>query len=1107
VSNFERNKPGERLSFGGFDLVHPIDQLPPTKYPYAANVRAYIKGAIKGRNLLADAIYNLGAPVHSIRRLNDSTPAGPASGFSIVNGASTRISVWNSTGGVADVADGLSGNPVSIIPFRPNASVRPFAYIADSAAQGQVTLHTQSLFSGAPVNFVSNGMLKVASTPNGTCWKMGIAEPPLAPVVSTANSSVAFGGTSPNLAATTVPWNNFDGANTNYNFGQTDAFNGQPGATPPFDGTAPFVINVLNASFITITSLTGTATINGGSKTPTSAGPSPATATNPGHFVMAIGTGVTPPASATVVIGAFTDGAGNVIPAGVAPLFIPSVVDVGAAIGVTNGITVPFGAVSFQIGINSTGNTFSANSGSFTIAGEVTTNALPSVTSILGTLTLAYFGDSPTSGPVGAYIWKNPDDPSGSGPVRSVSNANGTTTGNSFIFDATFTGGIPGLPGVGGGSIPMEWTSLSPESVAIGETPVFPAPLITTYPNQTTFTNFNFCLFGNIFFPAPGNYTLVLTSHDDCIIGIGGGITLVSSTPSGSGEGGGTSISGSGQTITVVNGYPLLPRETFTSGNSGNFAQTTIVISVATAGIYPIEIDYDFWGTGNTTADVGRILLLEVSPTPGASPTVVPPLPGSVRQEVQYRYVYRSSATGATSNPSPESTAQTVPVSANTITSLWSPDPQVDVVDYYRIDSVTANFTYVNTGPNDNLGGGGTNTPVSDSLTDTQLGTQLLSFDNFEPFPSIDLPQKGVCNVSGGVITWVSGGAIGGSSTGFNIRWLAGTEILIGSPTSLAYTFIARPTSGTSVTIPEVPDGENLTYEIAQPILAAQPLPYMWGPTDNINFVYAVGDPLRPGTLYWCEGSNLDAAPDTNQIDVTDPSENLQGGAIAGGLGVLFSIKRAWLIIPNFFNATSTATGTAGTTWTLQESSITRGLYMPRCVYVTGGGLIFFRVDDGIHVSEHGAASQSITDEDLYPLFPHESPGVGSSAPQSVTIAGFTVVPPDDNLPQLQRFSGDDDAMYYDYCGTDGLFHTLVYDFQAKGWVVDVYSPLATIHAPDEGQSTQGVLVGCFDGSVRLLSSAGTEAATAVLLTPAFDKGDARASAKFGDLYIESTNP
>src|SRR5208282_5987057 len=136
------------------------------------------------------------------------------------------------------------------------------------------------------------------------------------------------------------------------------------------------------------------------------------------------------------------------------------------------------------------------------------------------------------------------------------------------------------------------------------------------------------------------------------------------------------------------------------------------------------------------------ILLLQGSATAGGPATIIPPLTAGVKQQVQYRYVYRSSATGAQSNPSPESTAETIPVTANTITSVWSPDPQVDVVDYYRIDSVTSEFTYVNTGPNDNLGGGGTNTPVTDSLLDTELGTQLLEYDNFEPFPSIDLPQK-----------------------------------------------------------------------------------------------------------------------------------------------------------------------------------------------------------------------------------------------------------------------------------------------------------------------------------------------------------------------------
>lgn len=281
----------------------------------------------------------------------------------------------------------------------------------------------------------------------------------------------------------------------------------------------------------------------------------------------------------------------------------------------------------------------------------------------------------------------------------------------------------------------------------------------------------------------------------------------------------------------------------------------------------------------------------------------------------------------------------------------------------------------------------------------------------------------------------------------------------------------------------------------------------MWGPTDNINFAYAVGDPLRPGTLYWCSGSNLDSAPDTNQLDVTDPSEPLINGAIAKGLGVLFSTKRAWLILPNFFNATATATGVTGSTWSLQESGITRGLYMPRCVAVEGGGNIFFRVNDGIHISSGGGASKSITDEDLYPLFPHESEDGGTSVPQPVTIAGYTVYPPNDSLPQAQRFEVVGAYLYYDYLDSTSTPRTLVFDIAAMGWVIDVYTPTATIHADNVGESIVGTLVGCSDGSVRQMSSAGTEAATAVLLTPAFDASDTRATKKWGDLYIESSNP
>ena len=1085
------------LPFRGLDLTSPPNRLLAGFCAVAQNVRSYGKGMFNLRNLLTGPLYTLAAAVHSLRRLNDITPNGPPSGFSIINGAGTVVSAWNSTIGIDNVASGLSGNPVSMVPFRPNSSVQPWMYVADSAPAGNVTLATKYLINGNPVNFIKNGMFKVRS--DGLTYSMGIEEPQTAPIVSTANTSVPFGGVG-SLDARTIPWTNYNSANSSFNYGETE---GYPNVTPPVDGLPPFIINCQNATSITITNLAldGTVVVNGTTNPTLTAQSSSRVGTGapgyPGQFIQIGGTGGTP-TTASYVVGAFTDGNGNVIAAGQAPLYVANIVDVGLAFSSSTAIPVPYGAVAFQVGLNSVGNTFTQgappNSGLITFEGNVTTDALPSYTAILGTLTAPYWGDSPSSGPVGIYIWKNPSDPSGSGPTRSITDAVGTTNNNSFIFDATFgtscvppqSAGIPGPPGVDMYStapsdvtVPMEWTTLTPESVASGSEALF-QPAIQGVDGNTAYQNFNFCVYGNLYIPQAGDYTFVLTYKDDLIWGIGGGATLVSASAdslqytSGNPPTGPvtnsvtTSISDAGQTITVVNGYPLLPRAIATYSNhglGGYESQATVVVHFSSAGIYPIELDGDFWYHS------GRIFLVMASATPSGSPTIIAPLPANVREEVQYRYVYRSSATGAQSNPSPESAAETIPVVANTITSYWSPDPQVDVVDYYRIDSVTASFTYVATGPNDGTGGGGTtNTPITDSLLDTELGSQLLNYDNFEPFPSIDLPQKGVCNVSGGVITWVSGGAIGGTATGFNPRWLAGTEILIGSPTSLAYTLINRPVSNT-ITIPEVPNGTNLAYEIPEPILAAQPLPYMWGPTDNINYVFAVGDPLRPGTLYWCAGSNLDSAPDTNAEDITDPGEPLQNGAISGGLGVLFSISRAWLILPNFFDALATVTGVEGSTWSLQESSITRGLYMPWCLAVEGGGNIFFRVNDGIHVSARGSASVSITDQDLYPLFPHESSDSGTSVPQPITRNGITIYPPNDALPQSQRFKVVGQWLYYDYLDATSTPRTLVYDINNKGWVWDVYTPPVTVRASNEGQSQQGVLVGCSDGSVRQMAS------------------------------------
>ena len=1038
-------------NFVGLDLTSPLNRIPAGRSPMAVNVRGYSQGQVEMRTSLSDPVaidsgaIVMASAVQSIARMNDTTPAGPTSGFVFIGVDEEGNLYVNDT----VVATGLSGDPVSIIPFRPNASVQPWAYVFDSSEN--VTLNTRYALDNSPAIFNCFGALKVRS--DGLVYKAGIKEPPLAPTVGTGNTVVIDSGP---VLATTIPWTNYAGQNPNYDFGELNGLP-NPGSPNPVDGTAPFIVDCANASTITITALTGSATINGGTKVPTDPGPAVG-ATNPGGYVQIAGSS-SPPASVSVVVGAFTDGAGNVIPKGVAPLYVPSVVDLGANIGVP--IQVPSGAQAFQIGINSTGDTFNANSGQFQITVEVTTDALPPYMGVLGPLTLFYWGDSPAAGGVASYIWKNPGD-TGGGISRSTGNANGTATGNSFIFDATFAAGLPGLPGIGNDSVSMQWFSMSAESAVIGSAPVFPSPLTTTYPTQTIYANFNFALYGNIYIPAPGQYTFVLTNHDDCIWGIQGA-TLVSATASGSGEGSGVGLSSSGQTITVSQGYALLPRQNYTSGEGGDYAETTVVVSFSAEGIYGIEINYDYWYHN------GRILMLEGSPTPGVSPTIIPPLTQSVRTNVSYAGKYRSSLTGAQSNPSPTTTAQTSPVLANTVELPYSPDPQVDKCDFYRQDIGLANYTYVGTGPNTNPP-----TAITDALTDAAAANnQEMTYADYEPAPSIDLPNAGRCNVSGGLITATSGT--------FNKRWLPGTVILIGYPTQLPYTFIARPLSTTQVAIPGVPDGTNLVWNIAEPVLANQPLPYMFGPTDNINYVFGVGDPLRPGTLYWCNGSNLDSWSQTSQFDITDPSEALVNGAMSGGVGVLFSIKRGWVMTPNFFNALANVTGTSGSTWTAEDASMSRGLYIPRCLVVQGGGKIFFRVDDGIHFSNRGIGSRSITDDDIENLFVHEG-----STPAPVVRNGKTIWPPDDSLPERQKFSQQGPFVYYDYIGLgDGQPHTMVFDTERMGWIWDMYDYPATIHASNQGESQQGNIVGCSDGSVRLMVTGGEETPSALVATAA----------------------
>ncbi len=167
MANYDRDKEGLVLDFRGIDLVNPVDRISEGKFAYAQNVRRYLGGGTTTRATQDSTSFTLPASVHSLRRLNDLTPAGPVLGFVIIGGAADKIYA-NAT----QVDSGYSGNQVSLIPFRPNTSVQPWMYCFDSQKSGKVRS-------------------------DGLRYRVGVAEPQAAPAVNaiaTAASSISLVG-------------------------------------------------------------------------------------------------------------------------------------------------------------------------------------------------------------------------------------------------------------------------------------------------------------------------------------------------------------------------------------------------------------------------------------------------------------------------------------------------------------------------------------------------------------------------------------------------------------------------------------------------------------------------------------------------------------------------------------------------------------------------------------------------------------------------------------------------------------------------------------------------------------------------------------------------
>jgi hypothetical protein len=369
-------------------------------------------------------------------------------------------------------------------------------------------------------------------------------------------------------------------------------------------------------------------------------------------------------------------------------------------------------------------------------------------------------------------------------------------------------------------------------------------------------------------------------------------------------------------------------------------------------------------------------------------------------------------------------------------------DPQIDRLDIARFGGAVTQWMVLGT-VNNTAG-----VTFSDDYMDADLN-EAADLDVFQPFPTLDTPKLGTCNVVGTRVTWVSGDL-------FNVNWAPGTAIKIAGIDRILY---ARPYSTTVLEIVEgMPNQAGAVFEVKSGTLLSQPLPCLWGPYDNR--LLACGDAYQPGVLFYTKGNDPDSASESGWIEVTSPSEALMNGCMFDGYAWVFSSERLFRIYPSTSAVISpteiAATGGISLIYSIVEVPNSKGLFARWAMAV--GPRIYFLGRDGIYETV-GAEPRSLTERDLYMLFPHEGQ-VGTS----VTLGGQTITPPDMSHPESLRLHYYDGHLYFDYVDTLGARKSLVYNTVLGVWSVDTYSFGAVTHYGEEGANVHSLLVGAANG-------------------------------------------
>lgn len=993
-------------SIRGVNLRLPTDKLPEDQWPILENVRSYLLGTFEGRPGLTALTAALAtSPMHSIMRLNDDTPSA-GQPYTYIVGSGARVFAGAPPAGAA-ISTGFSGNPLSLVSYRPDQAVSPWCYIADSSKMAKANV-------------------------SGTVQSWGI-EPPLLPptaalgvptiqVVEDFNAVgawTAFGGgaapgTSNRIVATVIASILYDTGNTGWCCVEPTAFADtfQAGMLLTVGGTTEVCRVQLIRRKIPSTTI-GSIIYDSGSTGLCSIQPvnlitdigvtleqdlvDSLIRIKAAEDVRILSVTISPEGNYSLRCStAGTFAAGDAI-AGKDSVRIYTVnnhttADSVSAVAVSTVITAP-ATSPFQAGVHVTG---------------LTKNLLQATNPVTGATRPLHPSDELHLSIQVTNLTKVQEG-------RILFDVDKTTTdfSKNYFF----------------------WAFRQPDiASALQETfTAATAPTTISSVLPTVVTRRQYDASGNLIgrgTPTQDSVTQPVDATDP------GNVPVSQQT--GFGELQWIELRFKFSDLTRV-GTDL----SRTMANVGG-----IQIQLTLTGGTTMLVD-GLWVGGGYGADVGAI----------GAPYI-------------YKFRGRSSVTGARSLYSPPMRSGVQPRRDSVAVTLnQHPNTAADLLDVARFGGNLTKWRLVGTVAN------GASPGFVDEFDDVVVeGNEPEDATAYQPFPTVDSPKTGTVNVAGTTVTRASGDL-------FKTSWAPGTVITIGG---VNYTLYAQPSTTSKLQI--VQNGgtqAGAAYVIPEATILGQPMPCVWG--DFQGYFFGVGDDTQPGVLFWTNRFTPDTADERNQLEVTDPSDQLMNGAMLSGWPFVWSQTNIYRITPDY---------TSPNVFLSQMAVPGAGLYARWFICEVPGFGVAYGDKDGIYLYDGSGAPRSITDEALYPIFPHD--GV-------VGVATNGFYPPDYAQTAFLRLSCAYGQIFFDYKDTQGEYRTLMYDTASNSWWPDVYFTGLLTHYGESGTTAKKLLAGGFDGV--LYECAGVSdfghAIAGHARSRSDNAGDVRLDKLFGDAMLD----